>query len=157
MNQLQLQLKEDMQRIIKNTPGINEQVLTFIIHFVTCAAKTEEEYEIIRSTFRAGYCWHFAHLLKTTFSRGEVCWAAPFGHFVWIDNNIPYDIEGIYFGEQLYFIPESYLGDTLKDFLHVPGMDNNTTVDEIMNIIHQYEDDNNLPHQDNEVQKLLRP
>lgn len=42
------------------------------------------------------------------FGRGEVCWAAPFGHFIWLDNETPYDIEGVYYGESLYFIPESY-------------------------------------------------
>lgn len=96
------------KRIKKNNPNVNKQVLRFIKNFTTHAAATEKEYEIIRQTFRTGYCWHFAHLLKTTFGRGEVCWAAPFGHFIWLDNETPYDIEGVYYGESLYFIPESY-------------------------------------------------
>ena len=137
------------KRIKKQVPDADVTVLQFITDLVCCAAKTEAEYEIIRSTFRAGYCWHFAHLLKNAFQRGEVCWAAPFGHFVWLDNNgIPYDVEGVNFGEQLYHIPESYLGDHIKDFTHIPG-DKVTpaTEEDVIAIIRKYEDDNHLPHE----------
>lgn len=156
MNQLQLQLEEQMKRTIESVPDVDKQVLTFIKIFVTHKATTEKEYEIIRSTFRAGYCWHFAHMLKTTFNRGEVCWAAPFGHFVWVDNNIPYDIEGVYVGESFYFIPESYLGDAITDFTQVLDISHNTTKEEIMNIIYRYESDNNLPHQNIKIEKFLK-
>lgn len=104
---------------------LDDTVLKFIAYFCVggkIEGDVENRYETLRSQFRAGYCWHFAHMLKTTFGRGEVCWAAPFGHFVWMDNEeIPYDVEGFYDGEADEFIPEEFLGDALKDFKHVPG------------------------------------
>lgn len=155
MNQLQQQLEQFKQNMLKDIPKADGQVLQFIIDLMTCYAKTQEQYEIIRSTFCAGYCWHFAHLLKDTFNRGEVCLAAPFGHFVWLDEDVPYDGGGIYDGEAVYFIPESYLGDGIQDFTHIPGVSHDTTIEEIMDIIHRYEDDNKLPHQDKNIQWLL--
>lgn len=142
----------------KKFPEADMQVLQFITNFVTHAASTEEEYEIIRSTFRAGYCYHFAVMLKAVFKRGEVCWAAPFGHFVWVDDNgIPYDVEGMNFGEQLYNIPESYLGGMIKEFMHVPGDKIPLVTDEdIIKIIRQYEDDNGLPHKNVELYHIKK-
>lgn len=130
-------------------PKVNEIVLQFITDLTCSSAETEEQYEIIRFTFKAGYCWHFAHILKNTFKRGEVCWAAPFGHIVWVDvNGVPYDAEGLNEGEQMYNIPESYLGDFIKDFIHIPGEEIPViTKDDIVGAIRKYEDDNNLPHQ----------
>lgn len=144
-------LKDDLEmwdkRIKEKVPDVDSQVLQFITDMVSCTAKNEDEYEIIRSMFRARYCWHFATILKNVFNRGEVCWAAPFGHFVWVDDNgIPYDIEGVNFGEQDYHIPERYLGDALKDFTHIPGEINTTSNEEIVAIIRKYETDNNLSH-----------
>lgn len=126
------------------------QVLQFITDFATHCCDTEEEYEIIRSTFRAGYCYHFAVMLKAIFKRGVVCWVAPFGHFVWVDNNgVPYDIEGVNYGDQLYNIPEWYLGDMIKDFTHIPGeVIPTVTDDDMVRIIRKYEDDRGLPHKD---------
>lgn len=75
--------------------------------------------ENLRNKFRNGYCWHFAHLLKNTFQRGEVCLTYPYGHFVWVDlDKVPYDIEGIYAGEAEEFIPEKYLNKHLENFIH---------------------------------------
>lgn len=149
-NKYKKELEDWNRRIKERVPEVDEQVLQFITDMVCHAAATEEEYEIIRSTFCAGYCYHFAHMLKHTFKRGEVCWAAPFGHFVWVDDNgIPYDVEGMNDGEQIYNIPESYLGDMIKDFTHIPGEKiPKTTEEDIIAIIRKYEDDNNLPHQD---------
>ena len=62
-----------------------------------------------QDVFRVGYCWHFAHLLKNTFGDGEVCLAAPLYHFVWVYDNIAYDIYGQYNGLLKLYIPESYL------------------------------------------------
>lgn len=131
----------------QNYPEASLTVLQFISDFMTHAAATQEECEVLRLTFHAGYCWHFAHILKDTFKRGEVCWAAPFGHFVWVDDNgVPYDVEGVNEGEQDYNIPESYLGDKIKDFTHIPGeCVPITTDDEVIEIIRKYEEDYNLP------------
>lgn len=143
-------------KIKANEPDASLTVLQFIVDFTCHATQTEEEYEIIRSTFRAGYCWHFAHILKDTFRRGEVCWAAPFGHFVWVDDNkVPYDIEGLYDGEALYFIPESYLGKYVHDFTHIPGyIIPEVTDDIIIGIIRKYEEDYNLPEQEVTIHHL---
>lgn len=146
---LRKQMEEQEEYTLKHEPKADKTVLRFITNLMICAAKTEDEYEIIRSTFRAGYCWHFAHILKTTFGRGKVCWAAPFGHFVWIDENgVAYDAEGVNFGDQDYNIPESYLGDSLNDFRHIPGQDYNASASEVEAIIRKYEDDNSLPHKE---------
>lgn len=129
-------------------PEADMQVLQFITDLTCHIASTEEEWEVIRATFRGGYCYHFAAILKHIFKRGEICWAAPFGHLVWVDDNgVPYDVEGVNFGEQIYNIPEFYLGDRIKDFTHIPGDAIPKTTDEdIVALVRQYEDDNNLPH-----------
>lgn len=143
------QMTEWNKNAMKNVPDADPVVLQFIMDLLCHAAANEKQYEVIRSTFRAGYCYHFALMLKHTFKRGEVCWAAPFGHFVWVDTNgVPYDVEGINFGEQIYNIPESYLGDMINDFTHIPGNMHNTTEDEIIAVIRKYEDDNDLPHKE---------
>lgn len=121
----------------------NEQVLGFIydfrMHSVGVFGKPEEIEEIIRNQFRNGYCYYFAHMLKLAFGRGEVCIAAPIGHFVWMDTNqVPYDIEGVNESDCDCYIPESFLGSMVKDFLHVPGVSHHTTKEEIQNLIHQY-------------------
>ena len=93
-----------------------------------------DEQESLREKFRCGYCYYFAHMLQTAFNRGTVCWAAPFGHFVWVDEDADkyatdydkikvYDIEGKYNPKDhdtFYLIPEKYLGEHVRDFLHTP-------------------------------------
>ena len=126
------------------------EVLSFINEFFesfTCGMKDEKaidaQYEILRQHYMAGYCWHFAHMLKDTFERGEVCWAAPFGHFVWKDDDDKvYDAEGfsIYINEAEHFIPERYLSkDELLDFKHIPNSKYaEITQKDIANIIKRY-------------------
>jgi hypothetical protein len=73
--------------------------------------------------YSAGYCWHFAHMLQSVFRRGEVCWAAPFGHMIWLDSdNTAYDIEGKFQREARYLIPEYYLSNFITEFMHIRGM-----------------------------------
>lgn len=123
--------------------GASEQVLGFIYDFRTHSGgifnKPEEAEEIIRNQFRNGYCYYFAHMLKLAFGRGEVCIAAPIGHFVWMDvNGMPYDIEGVNESDCEEYIPESFLGDMVQDFLHVKGVTHNTTKEEIEDLIKRY-------------------
>ena len=111
---------------------IETDVDEFIEKFLT---GTPEQQEFLRSKFRGGYCYYFAHMLQTAFERGLVCWTAPFGHFVWVDTGIKfdkfsprlyqhykaYDIEGRYNfwdNEVRYLIPEQFLGKHIYDFLH---------------------------------------
>lgn len=152
---METKLIREMQEIDRQmkeaVPDADMDVLAFITDMSCHSAVNEQEYEALRSTFRAGYCYYFAHMLKLAFNRGEVCWAAPFGHFVWVDDNgVPYDIEGVNFGEQIYNIPEHYqTEEMLKDFKHVPGNPGKgTKAEEIIGVIRKYEDDKGLPHAD---------
>ena len=114
----------------------NSEVISFINQFY---ARFHGDPEHLRSLFRSGYCWHFAHMLCSTFMRGTVCWTAPFGHFVWCDiDGIPYDIEGVHTGDTAYYIPEQHLGMRLYDFLHIPGKDFNASKEQVMEIIESY-------------------
>lgn len=88
--------------------------------------------------FTNGYCYAFAQILQATFGGGEICWVAPYSHFVWVYDNIPYDINGIYQGESTMFIPESYLGESITGFKHLPGYIDTTTKDDIDKIINTY-------------------
>lgn len=97
-------------------------ILEFIDNFRTNRGKfNDDSTGTIISLFRGGYCYYFAHLLQIAFNSGTVCWAAPFGHFVWVNNDIPYDIEGIYEGEAFYLIPETYIEDYVHEFKHIPS------------------------------------
>ena len=114
-------------------------VLEFIDDFLNYQSD-ELAYEVLHTQFRSGYCYHFAQILRYTFHRGTVCWAAPFGHIVWkdIDGNI-YDIEGLYDGEAFYFIPLEYIGMAVRDFMRINSDDyNGTTKSELINIIKLY-------------------
>lgn len=149
MSELRKELEQLDRDEKEKHPEADAQVLQFITDMICCGASTFKEYNVIHQMFRAGYCWHFAHTLKETFKRGEVCWAAPYSHFVWADNNgMAYDIEGLSLSGYDYLIPEDYLGEFLKDFIHIPGEHCNVTEKDIVAIIRRYEDDHNLPHKD---------
>ena len=127
----------------------DKDVLEFIDTFMSNVANVNEQ-EVLRKTFRAGYCYYFAHMLKKAFGRGKVCWAAPFGHMVWVDTDgTPYDVEGVYYGEAQWFIPESYLGDCIWDFMHVPNKTYNATQKDLDSIIEKYKKDNGLCSKNN--------
>ena len=85
--------------------NVNEKIIEFIGNFYKSNDKSHEECEVIRKQFRNGYCYHFAVILRDLFPGGEMCIAAPFGHIVYVYENIPYDVEGVYDGEATDFIP----------------------------------------------------
>ena len=112
---------------------------------------TIEQQDIVyglEAHFEAGYCWHFAHMLKTVFERGEVCWAAPFSHFCFVDNDgQAYDGGGRYMGEALYMIPERYCGKFIDAFKHIKGMSIvEATKKELISIIQRYCEDEALTY-----------
>ena len=97
--------------------------------------------EGIRRHYRAGYCYSFAHMLKTAFGRGDVCWAVPFSHMVWVDDDgTPYDVEGIYEGEAVLFIPESFFGETdyFVGFRHLHDVTTSPTADELISVVERF-------------------
>lgn len=123
----------------------------FMMHAIAPDNYSEHSCELFRMHFRAGYCWHFAHILKAVFYRGEVCWAAPFGHIVWRDKDgTPYDIEGIYDGEAIYLIPEKYFSEHLNEFKHIQWMDNKigkpSTKQDLTRIVKKYCTETGLPY-----------
>lgn len=137
---------EKIENFINNQlrfyPNADKIVLQFIADFLYHGVPDiplEESSESVRSTFRAGYCYYFAIMLQAAFKRGTVCWAAPFGHIVWMDeNNIPYDIEGVNSSDCDYYIPVSFLGDAIFDFMRVSNKEFNATKDDIDLIIETY-------------------
>lgn len=78
---------------------------------------------------------------KAAFNRGEICWAAPFGHIVWVDENgIPYDISGVNESETDDYIPEYMMGNTILDFKHIAGKVHNTSDQEIAEMVLDWQD-----------------
>lgn len=138
--------KKFVQSNLKENKDADESVLYFIADFLYCGSTEEEalvRVQILHETFRRGYCYYFAHMLKNAFQQhGEVCWAVSFGHFVWQYNGVQYDIEGVYCGEASVFIPESYMGETINDFTHIRNNAHNTTGKEISSIIEKWENRN---------------
>lgn len=124
-------------------PKASSDVLEFIGRFLYHGCprmELKESAEVLRYTFHAGYCYYFASMLKDVFKRGEVCWAAPFSHIIWVDSlyDIPYDVEGVYCGEAEEYIPISWLGEHILGFQHFPGYIETITKEEIDEIISRY-------------------
>lgn len=105
-----------------------------------------EKSEEFRDLFRAGYCWHFAKMLQTTFNRGTVCITFPIGHFIWLDTDgSAYDIDGFDITEHYYYIPEEYLGSELDAFKHISNLYvSNATNEDLLKIAKKYCKDNNI-------------
>ncbi len=123
----------------------------FINNFMGGNFANPDTQEKLRQKFRAGYCWHFAHILKDTFNRGKVCWTAPFGHMVFLDSdNRAYDIEGKYIEkdhECFYLIPESYLGKFINEFTHTKeDFMPVSTKQDLINIVKKYCNDNHIEY-----------
>lgn len=111
-------IKEFVSAFTTQYPKSDETVLTFIATFLTAAGT--DQTEVIRKTFRAGYCYYFALMLHDAFPDGEVCWAAPFGHIVYVKDQ---------------FIPVKRLGEAINDFRHIEGVSYNITDQEIAQIM----------------------
>jgi hypothetical protein len=142
------------ERIKIRHPKADKIVLRFIFNFLNLQTPmnnnnntTTSPADIIYKQFASGYCYYFAHMLQLAFKRGEICWAAPLGHIVWVDtNNVAYDISGCNESECQYYIPISMLGDMIKDFTHVPGDAYNASEQEIASVIVKWEE---MLHTDN--------
>lgn len=109
----------------------NPKIIKFIADFVYF------DDQDVHNRFKNGYCYYFAKMLQTAFPGGYIAWAVPFGHLVYMYNQIPYDIEGVYPGEATEFIPEEFLGDAINDFTH-NGHDFNASQAQLDKIIDHY-------------------
>lgn len=99
----------------------------WINNFIDSAIDRGSDYKVIRSFFRAGYCYGFAKMLEATFPGGQVCMTYPFSHAVYVLNNRVYDIEGDYEGESDVFIPitETYFSkEYINSLAHNPLYEN---------------------------------
>ena len=95
-----------MMKMKKSKTSVDE-VLYFIHHIFD--GKNEEEKIVIDKFFSCGYCYYFAAMLKASFLRGHIAWAAPNSHCVWVDvDGTPYDVGGMYCGEYCYLIPMEF-------------------------------------------------
>lgn len=137
--------KQDKENFIVNqkkyNPKADEQVLGFIADFLWHQPSAAES---MSSQFLSGYCYYFAVMLKTAFGRGEICWAAPYGHIAWVDdNNVPYDAGGVCISDCEDYIPISYIREGIKDFKHIPGVDFNASDTFVLNAIEEYKESKN--------------
>lgn len=126
-------------------PKANPDILGFIYDFNHSKSTDPCNLDYMRQTFAEKYCYYFAVMLKKVFeytgnTNGDVCIMAPNGHFCYVDGNgIPYDINGVYHGEAPYYIPEKYMDDRIKDFLHIDSITpHNTSEKEIKKMICHY-------------------
>lgn len=140
---------------MESEPYINrtDRPLTEVEQFINefMNFKTEDEREVIRSLFRSGYCWHFAHMLLATFERGQIVEMAPFGHICWQDTDGRcYDVEGQYCGEAFYAIPETFMEhvvpNSMLDYKHIPGKHYDISKDELISACKQYCAQNGKPY-----------
>lgn len=122
---------------LQNHPKANQAILQFIADFkFRCGFQGEQ---VISKTFRSGYCYYFAHMLKHAFNRGIVCYAYYEGHFVWLDgddedDDIAYDVNGVN-KDWEHLIPEDLLGDGILDFKHIKGQQSNMDDQQIIKLL----------------------
>lgn len=100
---------------LENYPGSDETIIRFIYNFRYFCGK--EGVDCVQNIFRNGYCYYFALMLKDAFKKGEMCLASPFGHIVYVQDGIPYDIDGVYDGEAIEFVPVDKID--LEGFRHI--------------------------------------
>ena len=135
----------EKQKFINQNLALNgePQIIKFIADFVYF------DDQDVHNRFKNGYCYYFAKMLQTAFPGGYIAWAVPFGHLVYMYNQVPYDIEGVYPGEATEFIPEEFLGDAINDFTH-NGHDFNANQAQLDKIIDHY-------HQEQRPSEFVKP
>lgn len=108
---------EQSKRVERAGLSIDKKLMRFIFDVWTHGGVGEDASEIIRKLFHDGYCYYFALMLRDAFPGGFMSWTKPFGHIVYVYDDVPYDIEGVYFGEG-DTVDYNALGDTLEAFRH---------------------------------------
>ena len=124
-----MEKKEWLLNQYRNEPQADEEVLRFIANFVFHEnGKTGKGMEAVKNLFSEDYCWHFAHMLKIVFGRGQIYCTGNEHHFVWRDTKtagiILYDINGIYHTHKI-LVPEEELEENLQE-IKKPEGDNGT-------------------------------
>lgn len=127
--------KEEIQRHIEM--GGNKEIITFIFDFLYHSGP--DNVETVRNLYANGYCYYFARMLEDAFPGGRVCVAWPFGHIVYIYENVAYDIDGISSAEYEQYIPVDFLGPALNDFRQIKGKCHGTTKEELDEIGKRWE------------------
>ncbi len=95
---------------LNKAPNANDNILGFI----RAVAVTEPG---AIKLFSKGYCYYFALMLNDAFPGGQICWAAPHDHIVYLYDSVPYDIDGIC-DKECSFLPVDMLGDVLECYRH---------------------------------------
>lgn len=116
-----------------------EEVFKFINDFIMYSEANGIDSGNIRDIFMAGYCYHFAHMLKAAFNRGEVYICAPYGHVVWRDvDNRYYDFDGEYVNHSATYIPVSDPESHWQDFARNGIESEGATEEDILELIIKY-------------------
>lgn len=103
---------EFIQKQLEKVPTADTEILEFIAPYLIGIwyPETVSEKEIHDN----GNCYHLSLLLKAAFPNGEICYAEPFGHTVFIYKEIPYDLEGVYTAWAEKFVPIQELEDQTR-------------------------------------------
>lgn len=115
--------------------GADEAIITFISNILfhhVANVEDSNSIESIRSLFADGYCYYFAKMLQDAFPGGRICFCYPYGHIVYIYNQIAYDIDGISTAEYELYIPIEQFGEAINDFRHIEGNDYCITKEELI-------------------------
>lgn len=116
-----------------------EDVFKFTEDFIAHAEMNGIDNKNIRDLFMAGYCYHFAHMLKAAFDRGEVYICAPYGHVVWRDvDNRYYDFDGEYVNQSATYVPVSDPDSHWQDFARSVSDSSGATEEDIENLVVKY-------------------
>lgn len=106
---------------------IDPEVIQFIAHMRFHGGDNKYSEQAIYNLFSAGYCYHFAIILKTVFNRGKICLYKDYRHILWVDDknnmDIPYDIGGMYYDyDPKELIPIDNLSEEeLEPYIHCSG------------------------------------
>ena len=120
-----------------NEDDNSKEVKEFIDNFTGVAELKGIAYESLRSLFMDGYCFYFAEMLKSAFSRGETYICAPYGHVVWRDvDNRFYDLDGEFKGDYEVFLPTTL--PCVNDFRRRNGLGPGATKEEIDDMIQSF-------------------
>lgn len=105
--------------IESNTSGFFKEANKDIITFIADILYSNPDSDTIYNLFANGYCYYFALMLKNAFNRGTICWHRNYSHIVWVDDdNIAYDINGVFYDYDNELLPVEILGDMIVDFKH---------------------------------------